>query len=65
MYFTNHDNCHNYTIDGYSFTKMTEIKFFDLIRGAFTVEPIHDRPVTYIPHDAPINDMANANPTPK
>jgi hypothetical protein len=43
---------------------MTEIKFFDLIRGAFTVDPKSDTPVTKIPHDAPMIDVANAKPTP-
>lgn len=44
---------------------MTEIKFFDIIRDAFTVEPNKDTPVINILHDAPIIDVANANATQK
>lgn len=44
---------------------MTEIKFLDLIRGALTVEPNNETPVTNIPHEAPIIDVAKAKPTPK
>ena len=45
--------------------KMTDIKFLDLIRGALTVEPNNETPVTNIPHEAPIMDVANAKAIPK
>ena len=45
--------------------KMTEIRFLDLILGAFTVAPNSETPVINIPHAAPMIEVPKARPTPK